>query len=45
MYRALAAAGGYRALADESGWPADDFERWVADTLQRNLLAATAAPG
>lgn len=45
MYRALAAPGVYRELVDESGWPPDDFERWVADTLQRNLLAAPAPAG
>ena len=41
----LAPGGGHREPADEPGWSPDDFERWVADTLQRNLLAATAAPG
>jgi hypothetical protein len=44
MYRALAAPGVYRELVEESGWSPDDFERWVADILQRNLMAATPAP-
>jgi AcrR family transcriptional regulator len=39
MYRALAAPGVYRELVEESGWTPADFERWVADTLQRNLMA------
>ena len=39
MYRALAAPGVYRELVEESGWTPDDFEHWVADTLQRDLTA------
>ncbi len=39
MYRALAAPGVYRELVEESGWTPEDFEHWVADTLQRNLMA------
>jgi AcrR family transcriptional regulator len=39
MYRALAAPGVYRELVEESGWTADDFERWVGDALERDLLA------
>jgi len=38
MYRALAAPGVYRELVEESGWSLEDFERWVGDTLQRNLM-------
>jgi alpha-D-ribose 1-methylphosphonate 5-triphosphate synthase subunit PhnH len=38
MYRALAAPGVYRELVQESGWSPADFERWVGDTLQRDLL-------
>lgn len=38
MYRALAAPGVYRELVEESGWSPEDFERWVGDTLQRNLM-------
>lgn len=38
MYRALAAPGVYRELVEESGWTPDEFERWVGDTLARNLL-------
>jgi AcrR family transcriptional regulator len=38
IYRALAAPGVYRELVQESGWPPGDFERWVAGTLQRNLI-------
>jgi AcrR family transcriptional regulator len=46
MYRALAAPGVYRELVEESGWTPGDFEHWVADTLQRNLMApARPAPG
>ncbi|MGE5292092.1 MAG: TetR/AcrR family transcriptional regulator [Micromonosporaceae bacterium] len=41
IYRALAAPGVYRELVEESGWPPEDFERWVGDTLQRNLLDET----
>ena len=41
MYRALAAPGVYRELVEESGWSPEDFERWVGDTLQRNLLDGT----
>ena len=39
MYRALAAPGVYQELVEESGWTPEDFEHWVADTLQRNLMA------
>lgn len=38
MYRALAVPGVYRELVEESGWSPEDFERWVDDTLQRNLM-------
>ena len=38
IYRALAASGVYRELVEESGWSPEDFERWVGDTLQRNLM-------
>ncbi len=41
MFRALAAPGVYRELVEESGWSPADFERWVGDTLQRNLLDGT----
>jgi AcrR family transcriptional regulator len=40
MYRALAAPGVYRELVEESGWTPGDFEHWVADTLQRNVMAS-----
>lgn len=39
VYRALAAPGVYRELVDESGWSEDEFEQWVTDSLQRQLLA------
>jgi AcrR family transcriptional regulator len=39
VYRALAAPGVYRELVEESGWSADEFERWVGDALERQLLA------
>lgn len=38
MYRALAAPGVYHELVEESGWSPEDFEHWVGDTLQRNLM-------
>ncbi len=44
MYRALAAPGVYRELVQESGWPPEDFERWVGDTLQRNLMPSGGPP-
>jgi len=37
MYRALA-PGAYRDFVEESGWSPEDFEHWVGDTLQRNLM-------
>jgi AcrR family transcriptional regulator len=43
MFRALAAPGVYQELVEESGWSPADFEHWVRDTLQRNLLAAPGA--
>jgi len=44
MYRALAAPGVYQELVEESGWSPEDFERWVAETLRRNLLDRTRPP-
>ena len=44
MYRALAAPGVYRELVQESGWSPEDFERWVGDTLQRNLMPSGRPP-
>lgn len=38
VYRALAAPGVYRELVEESGWTADEFEGWVGDALERQLL-------
>ncbi len=38
IYRALAAPGIYQELVVESGWTADQFEEWIADTLARQLL-------
>jgi AcrR family transcriptional regulator len=38
LYRALAAPGVYRELVEDSGWGADKFERWLSDTLTRQLL-------
>ena len=35
VYRALAAPGVYHELVQESGWTCEEFERWVADTLER----------
>jgi AcrR family transcriptional regulator len=43
IFRALAAPGVYQELVEESGWSPEDFERWVHDTLQRNLLAPAGA--
>jgi AcrR family transcriptional regulator len=39
VYRALAAPGVYQELVDESGWTEAEFEQWVTDSLQRQLLA------
>ncbi|GAA3590017.1 helix-turn-helix domain-containing protein [Kribbella ginsengisoli] len=39
VYRALAAPGVYRELVDESGWTEAEFEQWVSESLQRQLLA------
>jgi hypothetical protein len=46
VYRALAAPGVYRELVEESGWKPAEFERWVGDALERDLLtpAASAPP-
>ncbi|HEY0620405.1 MAG TPA: TetR/AcrR family transcriptional regulator [Kribbella sp.] len=38
VYRALAAPGVYQELVDESGWTPKEFEQWVADSLERQLL-------
>ena len=38
VYRALAAPGVYQELVDESDWTPEEFERFVADALQRQLL-------
>lgn len=38
VFRALAAPGVYRELVEESGWTAEEFERWVGDALERQLL-------
>ncbi|WP_192808852.1 hypothetical protein [Actinomadura montaniterrae] len=40
VYRALAAPGVYRELVNDSGWTADEFERWVGDALERQLLGS-----
>jgi AcrR family transcriptional regulator len=45
VYRALAAPGVYRELVEESGWTPEEFERWVGDALERQLLVdAEPAP-
>lgn len=38
-FRAFAASGVYRELVADHGWSPDRFERWLADTLQAQLLA------
>ncbi len=38
VYRALAASGVYQELVGGHGWSPDRFERWLADTLQAQLL-------
>jgi AcrR family transcriptional regulator len=38
VYRALAAPGVYQELVEESGWTPQEFEDWVADSLERQLL-------
>jgi AcrR family transcriptional regulator len=40
VYRAMAAPGVYRELVEDSGWTPEQFQRWVADALQRHLLGA-----
>jgi hypothetical protein len=40
VYRALAAPGVYRELVEESSWSPHAFERWVGDTLERQLMGA-----
>ncbi|MEV6412340.1 helix-turn-helix domain-containing protein [Kribbella sp. NPDC051718] len=39
IYRALAAPGVYQELVDESDWTEAEFQQWVTDSLQRQLLA------
>ncbi|QDP96257.1 TetR/AcrR family transcriptional regulator [Microlunatus elymi] len=43
VYRALAAAGVYREFVQESGWSPQQFEDWVAEILQRQLLDRTSS--
>ncbi|GAB3751498.1 TetR/AcrR family transcriptional regulator [Microlunatus parietis] len=38
VYRALAAPGVYQELVDESGWKPAEFEQFVTDSLERQLL-------
>lgn len=38
VYRALAAPGVYQELVTESGWKPAEFEQFVADSLERQLL-------
>jgi AcrR family transcriptional regulator len=38
VYRALAAPGVYQELVDESGWSPEEFEHFIADSLERQLL-------
>ncbi|MFF0271345.1 TetR/AcrR family transcriptional regulator [Kribbella sp. NPDC004536] len=38
IYRALAAPGVYQELVSESGWTPAEFEAFVADSLNRQLL-------
>jgi AcrR family transcriptional regulator len=38
VYRALAAPGVYQELVDESGWSPEEFNHFVADSLERQLL-------
>lgn len=40
IYRAYAAAGVYRELVVDSGWPVARFEDWLARTLTEQLLRA-----
>jgi AcrR family transcriptional regulator len=37
-FRAFAAPGVYQELVTDHGWSPDRFERWLADTLQGQLL-------
>ena len=43
VFRAFAAPGVYGALVEDSGWTAERFENWLADTLVAQLLG-TALP-
>ncbi|CDK00505.1 Transcriptional regulator, TetR family [Microbacterium sp. C448] len=40
IFRAYAAAGVYGELVMDSGWSAERFERWLADTLVAQLFAS-----
>ncbi len=44
VYRALAAAGVYQELVGQSGWTPADFEQWVGDALERQLLNPASLP-
>ncbi len=44
IYRALAAPGVYRELVDESLWTPEQFEHWLGDTLERQLLDVRTSP-
>jgi len=43
VYRALAAPGVYRELVEESGWTPEEFELWVAESLERQILRSPEA--
>jgi AcrR family transcriptional regulator len=38
LYLALTRAEVYQELVDQWGWPSDEYEQWLAKTLQQQLL-------
>src|SRR5215211_1403233 len=42
ILRALCRAEVYRELVDESGWSPDEYEVWLGETLERQLLSRKA---
>jgi len=42
ILRALCRAEVYRELVDESGWSPDEYEVWLGETLERQLLSREA---
>jgi AcrR family transcriptional regulator len=40
VFRALAAAGVYRELVVDCGWPPEDFASWYGEALERHILGS-----